>query len=931
MMKKIMAILFVGIFLFAAEYGRIIGRVVDTETNEPLTGADVIVEGTDLGAATDENGEFVVLYVPAGSYTIVASYISYDPLTYTGVVVNSDQTTELNFRLRPTIIEVEGVVTTAERPMVVLSKVSTDRAVTSDEMDRLPVTTINQVITLQAGVVESDLGTHLRGGRTDEITYFVDGIITKVPNFGWQSIQVSPTAVEEVTIVSGGFDAEYGDALSGVVNIVTKEGGTRVSGNFNYLTDEIFSGEKMNYGYNLYDLSLGGPIPMVSRLRYFLSGEMMLTDAYQEARYRVPAPRMDYRGQARLSYFFPNAKGKVTFSGHAERRQYVYWMPSLTRDRSDYKYLDNKPMTRIKNLIGSATFNYMLTAQTLASLKVGATKFERCYGNRDYEWEEENDRAWYDDYRLKAEHLISYLLDEGYQEEHGITVTDILIDSLMQYHEEYTTRGVYALRNSPYGVEGLFYTYGDYRVWRYWRNYDYQARFDVTHSVGKVHEFKTGIDFTKYDMRYYDNNLPWVTNPFWDAYHRTPYKAALYVQDKMDFEGLIARLGVRFDYFDPKTFSFSVPNDFQDTSLVYADKTYKISPRLGFSLPITDRMKLRFNYGHYFQLPTLDDMYTTVDTAVVRVALTRGNTIIGNIDMEAQKTVMYEFGIENQFSENIAFAFTAYFKDIYDLSAIREVPALPMAYFQYFNVDYGNVKGFEFNLTKRMSEMWALGLTYTLQFAKGTSSYAFQFYENYYYTGLDPITGLPYQAPVIDYWLDFDERHIVNANLDLEFPKDFFLIPLQDFVSSFVFSYHSGHPYTPEDLKGNKLGDENSARMPAYWNVNMSASRTIGLGPVNIKLSALIDNLFNTEQVVDVYSTTGDPNDHGDPEPSLGQFGYISITSDRYSPQADYNHDGIITPVEYKREYMVALADYYEDPTNYNGPFRVQLGVGIGF
>ena len=910
-MKKFLCLIFVGVFLFASEFGRISGKVVDTETGAPLVGADVIVEGTELGAATDENGEYTVLYVPAGTYRVVSSYISYDWFAFTNVVVNADQTTLLNFRLRPTVIEVEGVTSVAERPMIVVSETSTGRAVTSQEMGRLPVTTINQVITLQAGVVQSDLGTHVRGGRSDEVTYFVDGIVTKVPNTGWQSAHINPSAVQEVSVVSGGFDAEYGDALSGIINIVTKEGGPKHSGTVRYLTDEVFSAvDRWHFGYSLYDFSLGGPLPMANRFRYFLSGELMTTDAFEDAHHRVPSPRIDYRAQARFSYLF-GAKGKITLSGHKSREQYVYWRSG------SLKYFDNIYMTRINNWIASATFNYMLTAKTLTSFKVGTTHFDRAYGNRDYQWEEDSGRGWFDDYRFKAERLIDYLIDNA------LPVRDVLIDSLMAYHMEYWNRGADALRNSPFGAEGLFYTYGDYRVWRYWHNDDIQGRFDITHSVGKVHEFKTGLDFIQYNIKYYDNNLPWVTNPFWDYYDRSPYKIAYYMQDKMDFEGLIARLGVRFDYFDPKSFTFAEPNNYENDSLVEADVNYKISPRLGFSLPVTDRMKFRFNYGHYFQLPQLGDMYGTTDTAVIRLALSRGNTIVGNILMKPQKTVMYEVGIENQLTDDIALGFTAYFKDVYDLSQIREVHALPVSYYQYFNVDYGNIKGFELNFKRRMSDVWALSVVYTLQFAKGTGAYAGEWYYDRYYYSVEP--------PVIDYWLDFDERHTVNANFDLELPQDFIFIPLQEFASSFVFSFHSGHPYTPENLRGDKIGDENSARMPGYWNIDWNLSRRISIGPVNLLLSGVIYNLFNTDQVREVYVTTGDPDNHGDPEPTLTQFTNVPLTSSRYTPQADYNHDGLISPTEQKKDYIAAREEYYLDPRNYYNPFRVRFGVGIGF
>jgi len=925
-MKKILFILLIGVFAFGAEYGRINGRVVDAETGEPLVGADVVIEGTDLGAATDANGDFVVLYVPAGTYRVAANYIGFDPFTFTNVVVNADQTTLLSFRLPPTVIEVKGVTAVAEREQIVRDAVHTRRAVTSQEMNRLPVTTINQVIALQAGVVDSKRGTHLRGGRDGEVTYFVDGIVTKVPNTNWQSAIVSATAIEEVSVVSGGFDAEYGDALSGVVNIVTREGGAKISGAVNWLSDVMFTSwqKQINYGYSLYDLSLGGPFPGLSRLRYFLAGEYMNTDSYhQEGRFKLDAPRDDYRAQGRLTYNLPDAKGKLSFTGFNERRQWVIWSNVTGTSQYNLKYFDNRPMSRIKNWIVSSTFNYMITAQTLASLKVGFTHFDRVYGNRDYEYEAANNRSFYQDYRFKAEHLVDYLLDDSFREANDLTIRNVLIDSVMQYHVEYTNRDVEALRHNPYGVEGLFYTYGDYRVWRVWNNNDIQGRLDVSHSVGKVHEFKGGIDFTRYEMEYYDNNLPWVANPFWDAYDRAPWKFAAYVQDKMDFEGLVARIGLRFDYFDPKAETYQSPEDYLNDTLVESSAEFRLSPRLGFSLPVTDRMKLRFNYGQYFQLPALDNLYGSTDTSVIRLLISRGNAVVGNIFIKPERTVLYELGIENQFTDDIVFGFTAYFKDIFDLNQVREIIAVPYSYYQYQNVDYGNVKGFEVNLQKRMSNMWAFGLNYTLQFAKGTAADAYEWYEDHYYYQID--------VPVIDYWLDFDERHTLHANWDLGLPSDFFLIPFQNFNSSIVFSYHSGHPYTPRDLRGNKLGDENSARIPGYWNIDWNLSRSIKIGPANFVLKGMIYNLFNTEQIVEVHETTGDPIWHGDPEPSLDQFQNTAISSTRYSPQSDFNHDGLVTPPEAKQSYIDAQNDYYYDARNFLPGFRARLGVGLQF
>jgi len=219
--------------------------------------------------------------------------------------------------------------------------------------------------------------------------------------------------------------------------------------------------------------------------------------------------------------------------------------------------------------------------------------------------------------------------------------------------------------------------------------------------------------------------------------------------------------------------------------------------------------------------------------------------------------------------------------------------------------------------------MWAFGLNYTLQFAKGTAATATEWYTDYYFYDIP--------VPVIDYWLDFDERHTVNANFDFDLPRDFFFVALQEFTSSFVLSYHAGHPYTPEDLDGNRIGDENSARMSGYWNVDVNFSRQVSIGPLKVTFSGLIENLLNTTQITNVYTTTGDPDDHGDPEPNLGQFGSMTIASTRYSPQGDFNHDGLMTSQERKDDYMMAVRDMYRDPRNYMNGFRMRFGVGIGF
>jgi hypothetical protein len=559
----------------------------------------------------------------------------------------------------------------------------------------------------------------------------------------------------------------------------------------------------------------------------------------------------------------------------------------------------------------------MLNESSIIESKFGYTEYSRLRAVRDMEQEAEENRHWYEDYIFKAEHILDELKTVG----DDTIKKQYLIDTLMNYYVEMSRSSSESLRNNPYGATGIFYTYGDQRMWRYEYNHDYQAILSMTNSIGQTHEVKTGVTVIQSKILWYDNNLPFYTNPFWDLYEKEPLRIAGYLQDRMDFEGIIARVGLRLDYFDSKAAGLANPSDRSDSTEIEASPKYRLSPRIGFSMPITERSKFRFNYGHFFQTPRANDLYRSTEPMVIWAQ--RQNNVLGNPDLTVEKTVAYEIGYENQFTDVFAFGFIAYYKDIYDLVQTRRVVSLPYPYYQVTNVDYGNVKGIEITLKKRMHQYWSMDFSYTLQFAKGTASDAWQhYYDVYIYED--------YALPRIDYWLDFDERHIVNSSLGLQFPNDFRLVPLQNFSTNVVFSYHSGFPYTPEDSKGQPLGDQNSARLPGYINIDMNISKEIKFQGFAFSVFANIYNLLNTEQIVQVYAGTGLPDDDGGAVTTdESDFVTISMTSAYYTPQADYNHDGLNSPGELLNEYLNARTAYYNNPFHWYPGFRMRLGVGM--
>ncbi len=920
MTRRILVLMvFAALVASGGEHGKIVGRVTDVN-GQPVIGASIAVMGTELGAMAGANGDFVISFVSAGSHTLKATSIGFDAVIIKNVIVNADQTSKQDFRMKELVYQMESTLVTATIPLVRPAGVTTLRIQTQADIERQPVSTITQLISLQAGMTTDNQGTHLRGGRPDEVSYYVDGVVTKVPHDGGNAVNVARSAVEEVSIIPGGFEAEYGEALSGVVNIITKEGGEKIEAMLRYTTDEMFSSDLLNYGYNFYEGYLGGAVPSLKNVRYFVSGELYNAADYGPdnglGRYRVDRPRMDYKAEGRLTYRLLK-RGKITLGAMRTREQWRQYSTAW-----HYNLPHFVARTYKSNFVNSG-LNYTLGKGTLLTIKGSYLQIGRWVAVRDTHQENNPDdvrfsdglnaRRWYEDYRYKGQ----FVIDDGEVDRRE------LIDTLTHYFSEMQTQNV----DNPYGARGLFFR-GDNRYWEYYYSTEYGVRADIIHNIGQFHEVKTGFNVSYIDMGDYLNTLPWDPLPFYDIYQREPIMGAGYIQDRVDWSGLVIRGGLRFDYLDANARGVRDPYD--TTSWVYAAPSYRFSPRLGFSFPITDRLKFRFNYGHFFQVPPLDNLYGTTDPAVVRLAIMRGGQILGNPDLHAKKTIQYEVGFENQLTDELAFDLTAYFKDIYDLETVRQIVAIPVSYNQITNADYGNVKGFEFGLTKRLKDYWSGRIAYTLQYAKGTGSYAWEAYFDYISASPDPVTGTAPPIPAIDFWLDFDERHMLVADLGLVFPGDFGIGALRDFSVATVTTYHSGQPYTPTNSKGERTGDMNSARKPGYVNTDMRASRDIKLGPVGVGLHCSIYNLFNTIQVRNVYPSSGKPDwDDTDANYLPYQFSAFTIFSSYYHPAADFDHDGICTGTERYSSYIDARRFVQRDPNNYLPSFRVKFGASI--
>ena len=269
--------------LYAGTTGKIAGRVNGAESGEPLVGISVRIDGTTMGAATNVDGNFVILNVPPGTYTVTGSGVGFQKKQFVNVKVSVDFTTQLDFKLSTDIIALDAVVVEAEAPLIRKDLTSSQTTVDASQIAALPVESVTQLLTLQAGIVQGAGGEiHIRGGRSTEISYTVNGISISNPFDNSRSVQIATNAIQELSVVSGTFNAEYGNALSGIVNTVTKEGGPTLRGSASFYTGDYVSNRTDVFSYidrvkplNHYvsEMTLSGPLGFADNsLSFFVSG-----------------------------------------------------------------------------------------------------------------------------------------------------------------------------------------------------------------------------------------------------------------------------------------------------------------------------------------------------------------------------------------------------------------------------------------------------------------------------------------------------------------------------------------------------------------------------------------------------------------------------------------------------------------------------------
>ena len=207
-----------------SQTGKIVGKVTDVETGEELIGANVLIQGTNLGAATDISGDFVILNIPPGSYTLVAKYIGYRNMEIENIKVSVNLTTEANFALPSETYQTETVIVVAPKPLVNKNTTNQISIIRSEDLENLPIRGINAIVGTQAGVVSQGGNLYVRGSRADAIAFYVDGVLINNPVTGGSVTGIINNAIEEIQVQAGGYPAEFGGANGGIVSSTTRSG-----------------------------------------------------------------------------------------------------------------------------------------------------------------------------------------------------------------------------------------------------------------------------------------------------------------------------------------------------------------------------------------------------------------------------------------------------------------------------------------------------------------------------------------------------------------------------------------------------------------------------------------------------------------------------------------------------------------------------------
>ena len=929
--------MFFTLFIYGQTSGKISGRIVEKESGQALIGANVIITQTQAGTSSDEEGYFNLINVSPGKYSVRVMMIGYESITIEDVVVSVNRTTSLDVEMEMGVIESQEVVIYASKLSRKKDQTSTVKNISSEEIDILPVEDIGAVVNMQAGVVAGSF----RGGRNNEVSYMIDGVPVNDAFGGVSAVStLEVEAVKDLEVITGTFNAEYGNAMSGVVNAVTKDGNNSFEGSLNtnystYITNNKRNGEELFIGLDPFGinsnfdnrLNISGPV-IKDKVYFFsnfraqdINGHLNgiqrfqvwnLSDFYDQDTSNwtsentgdgsyVPMGTGDYKTyMGKLSFNMGNIKYSLmrnVNSGQSQGYSHIY------------KYNpDGRSYQDTKTTLDMFQLNHFLNEKMFYDIRISRTN--NYYGS--YVFKD------FDSYRVMDEDGIY----QGVYHFKGDTVYNYV-------HDKYMT---------AYGVG--FFTGGQEKGHTQRRTITTNSKFDFTWQINNSHSLKTGFSRTLYDL---DNKYRSIRNKYEgtaldsdvyepvvygdstvysDIYRVKPRETSIYIQDKFERDEIVINFGIRYDQFDANTTYPSQRRNPTNSSTYYLQKSdgtdsldangnliineermsrplktniaEQLSPRLGFAYQLGRVAVLHFSYGHFLQMPP---MYSIFENKSSIIGPSDYSSIVGNanlasdsLGLNAQKTVSYEVGLWQEINSNASFEVNLYYRDIYDLLSLAVVSTYnQIEYGIYTNKDYGNVRGLELKLDYNFNSIF-VQTNYTYQFTRGNADNAAQTYSRQGASIDKVIRFIP---------MSWDQRHTFNVSLGYNTSK---------YGVTGTGYYNSGTPYT-----FSPQGESNLARLNLYPNNDYKPSNyTLDLtGYVNLPKIFVFQPNINLL----VRNVTDRRNEYGVSSETGRSYTAVVNETELLSHRSNFN----------------TYDDRYKDPSMFSGPREIKLGLTIKF